>query len=58
MTPLHEALIEVHREYDKASRATKDTAKSYKRATATLDRLQEQCSKAHVEKDELSKKLQ
>ena len=37
MPPLHEALVEVHREYEKASRAAKDMAELYKRATTTTD---------------------
>ena len=35
--PLHEALVEVHREYEKASRAAKDMAELYKRATTPAD---------------------
>ena len=31
MPPLHEALIELHREYEKRSRATKDMADLLKR---------------------------
>ena len=30
MLPLHEALVEVHRKYEKASRATKDMVDLYK----------------------------
>ena len=33
MPPLHEALVEVHREYEKANRATRDMAEMYKKAT-------------------------
>mgnify|MGYP000503496103 CR=1 FL=1 len=33
MPPLHEALVEVHTEYEKASQATKDMAELYKEAT-------------------------
>ena len=37
MPPLHEALVEVHREYEKASKPAKDMAELYKRATTTTD---------------------
>ena len=33
MPPLHEPLVEVHKEYAKASRAAKDMADMYKKAT-------------------------
>ena len=35
--PLQEALVEVHHEYEKASRATRDMAKLYKQATTTVE---------------------
>ena len=35
MPQLHEAMVEVHREYEKASRAAKVMADLYKKATAT-----------------------
>ena len=44
MPPLHEALVEVHREYEKASRAAKDMADLYKKATATSEILNAQCT--------------
>ena len=34
MPPLHEALVEVHREYERANRAATDIAELYKNATA------------------------
>ena len=37
MPPLHEALVKVHKEYEKASRATRDMAEMYKQATTTTD---------------------
>ena len=37
MPPLHEALVEVHREYEKPSRAAKDMAEMYKKATTAAD---------------------
>ena len=42
MAPLHEALVEVHREYEKASKATKDMTEKYKKATAAADVLNAQ----------------
>ena len=33
MPLLHEALVEVHKEYERASKATKDMAELYKKAT-------------------------
>ena len=44
MPPLHEALVEVHREYEKASRATKDMAELYKKVTMTAEVLNAQCT--------------
>ena len=41
MPPLHEVLVEVHREYDRASKEARDMVELYKRATV-VDRLQEQ----------------
>ena len=38
MLPLHTSRVEVHREYDKVNRATKDMAKAYKRAMTAADR--------------------
>ena len=37
MPSLHEALVEVHREYEKASRAARDMAEMYKKATTAAD---------------------
>ena len=54
VTPLHEALIEVHREYDMANRATKDMAEAYKRGTTATDQLQDQWTKSQAKNDKLS----
>ena len=35
--PLHEALVEVHREYEKVSRFARDMAEMYKKVTAMAD---------------------
>ena len=37
MPPLREALVEVHKEYAKASRVAKDMANLYKKATTAAD---------------------
>ena len=37
MPPLHEALVKVHRKYEKASRAARDMAERYKKATTAAD---------------------
>ena len=44
MPPLHKALVEVHKEYAKASQAAKDMADLYKKATAAADMLNAQCT--------------
>ena len=41
MLPLHEAIIEVHREYERASKAARDMAESYKKEMAATDQLSE-----------------
>ena len=57
MPPLHEALVEVHREYEKANRATKDMAELYKKALAASEVLNDKCTRTQGEKEELSKKF-
>ena len=57
MPLLHSTLVEVHREYEKAKRATKDMVEACKRATMAADRLQEQCSKNQVDNTDLSAKV-
>ena len=57
MPPLHEALVEVHREYIKASRAAKDMADLYKTATTASKILNAQCASMQVENRQLSKQL-
>ena len=42
MPQLHEALVEVHREYEKASQATKDMVNLYKKATTASNVLNAQ----------------
>ena len=44
MPPLDEALVEVHKEYAKASWAAKDKAYMYKKATTATDILNAQCA--------------
>ena len=55
--PLHEALVEVHKEYAKASRAAKDMAEMYKKGTAATEILNNQCMASQVENHRLSEQL-
>ena len=57
MPPLHEALVEIHREYEKASRAARDMADLYKKATVVSDILNAQCMKTQAENQHLSERL-
>ena len=43
MLPLDEALVEVHKEYERASRVARDIAYLYKKATTTSELLNEKC---------------
>ena len=56
MPLLHEALVEVHKEYERASRAAKDMAELYKKATTASKVLNDKCTRTHAEKEELSEK--
>ena len=56
--PLHEALVEVHQEYEKDSRAAKDMAELYKRAIVTADVLNAQCAQGQIENQQLKDQLQ
>ena len=49
MPPLHEALVEVHREYEMASKASKDMAERYKNASAAADELHAQYAREQEE---------
>ena len=53
MPPLHEALVEVHREYEKASQAAKDMAELYKKVTMTAEVLNAQCTQKDEENQQL-----
>ena len=55
MPPLHEALMEVHKEYAKASRASKYMVDMYKKATTAADLLNAQCTASQAENQRLSK---
>ena len=57
MLPLHEAIIEVHREYERASKAARDMAESYKNVVVAAEQLNEQCTKTQAEKEELLDRL-
>ena len=57
MPPLHEALVEVHREYEKASRAAKDLTDLYKKATTTSKVLNAQCTNMQAENQQLTEPL-
>ena len=56
MPPLHEALVEVHKEYERASKATKDMAELYKKVTTASDVLNDKCTRMQTEKNESSRK--
>ena len=58
MPPLDEALVEVHREYEKASRVAKDMADLYKKATTASDVLNAQCTQVQAENQQLKEQLQ
>ena len=49
MPPLHEALVEVHREYERASKAARDMAERYNNASAAVDDLHAQCAREQDE---------
>ena len=57
MPPLHEALVEVHKEYAKASRAAKDMADLYKKAIAAVDMLNVECTASQGENQRLSEQF-
>ena len=57
MPPLHESLVEVHKEYEKASRASKDMGNRYKNATSALEILNAQCTSMQAKKQQLSEQL-
>ena len=54
MPSLHEALVEVHKKYAKASRAAKDMADMYKKATTAGEILNAQCTASEAENQRLS----
>ena len=57
MTPLQTTVVEMHREYERENRASKDMVEAYKTATTAVDRLQEQRAKSQADNAELSAKL-
>ena len=57
MPPLHEALVEVHKEYVKASRAAKDMVDLYRKATTATDMLNAQCTPWKTENHRLFEQL-
>ena len=57
MPPLHEALVEVHREYEKASRAAKDMADLYKKSSVVSEVLNAQCTNMKAENQQLTEQL-
>ena len=57
MPPLHEALVEVHREYEKASRTARDMAEMYKKETAAADVLNAQSRRRQEENQQLKNQL-
>ena len=57
MPPLHEALVEVHKEYVKARRAAKHMAKMYNKATIAAEILNKQCTASQAENHKLSEQI-
>ena len=57
MPSLHEALVEVHKEYAKASQPAKDMAKMYKKALAAAEILNKQRTASQDENHLLSEEL-
>ena len=57
MLPLHETLVEVHREYEKASRAAKDMVDLYIKVTTASEILNAQCITSQAENQQLSEQL-
>ena len=57
MPPLHEALVEVHREYEKASRVARDMAEMYKKATTAADVLNARYTRKQEENQRLKDQL-
>ena len=53
MPPLHEALVEVHREYERASKVASDMAERYKYVSAAAEELKLQ----YVKEQEENKKM-
>ena len=58
MPLFHTTLIEVHREYERENRASKDMVEAYKKSTMAAYRLQEQCAKSQADNAKLSEKLE
>ena len=57
MTPLYEALGEVHNEYGKANRAAKDMVDMYKEATTATDMLNAQCTASQAKNQRLPEQV-
>ena len=57
MPLLHEALVEVHKEYAKASRAATNMADLYKKVIAASDMLNAQCTSLQTKNQHLSKQF-
>ena len=57
LAPLHEALVEVHKEYECTSRVAKDMVELYKKATTASEVLNDKCTRTQAKKEELSYKF-
>ena len=57
MPPLHEALVEVHREYEKASKAASDMAERYKSVSASAEELKRQYCNVQKENEKMKESL-
>ena len=57
MPPLHEAPVEVHKEYECTSKASRNMDELYKKATTTSEVLKDKCIRTQAEKEDLSEKF-
>ena len=58
MPPLHEALVEVNKEYAKVNRAAKDMADMYKKTTIAAEILNAKCTASQAKNERLSEQVQ
>ena len=57
MPPLHEALVEIHREYERASKAANDMTERYKDVSAVAEELRLQYANVQEENKKMKEEL-